>query len=104
MKDTNDMNKELFDKIHAVLQGTPNRRGFYNTDPELEEVIWEGAKIIDFEERKTYYQEVVFPKIIDVAPWIFLWTPISIVAIDNRIEYQASPKSYVEVMKMRPAA
>jgi len=92
--------------------GSPNQymtsqgraRGFYNTDPELEEVIWEGAKIVDPEERATYYHEVVFPKIIDVAPWIFLWTPLTIVAVDDRIEYEASPKSYVEVMKMRPAS
>lgn len=91
--------------------GSPNQymtsqgraRGFYNTDPELEEVIWEGAKIVDFEERKEYYQEVVFPKILDVAPWIFLWSPITIVAVDDRIEYQTGPKSYVEVMQMRPA-
>jgi peptide/nickel transport system substrate-binding protein len=91
--------------------GAPNQymtsqgraRGFYNTDPELEEVIWEGAKIVDFEERQKYYQEVVFPKILDVAPWIYLWTPITVVAVDNRIEYQAGPKSYVEVMKMQPA-
>ncbi len=90
--------------------GSPNQymtsqgraRGFFNTDPELEKVIWEGSKIVDFDERKKYYQEVVFPTIIDVAPWIFLWTPITVVAVDNRIEYQASPKSFIEVMNMTP--
>jgi peptide/nickel transport system substrate-binding protein len=92
--------------------GSPNQymtsqgraRGFYNTDPELEQVIWDGAKIIDFDERKKYYQEVVFPKILDVAPWIFLWTPTTIVAVDNRIDYQTGPKSFIEVMQMKPAS
>ncbi|MBA3415361.1 MAG: ABC transporter substrate-binding protein [Chloroflexia bacterium] len=91
--------------------GSPNQymtsqgrtRGFYDTDPELEEVIWQGATIVDFEERQTYYQEVIFPMMIDVAPWIFLWTPSSIMAVDNRIEYQQGPQPYVEVMKMTAA-
>ena len=92
--------------------GSPNQymtsqgrtRGFYDTDPELEEVIWEGATIVDFEERQQYYQEVVFPKIIDVAPWIFLWTPTTNIAVDNRITYQQGPEPWVDVMRMAPAS
>lgn len=91
--------------------GSPNQymtsqgrtRGFYDTDPELEEVIWEGATIVDFEDRQQYYQEVVFPALIDVAPWIYLWTPTTNIAVDNRIEYQQGPEPWVEVMRMSPA-
>ena len=32
MQNTADVNGKLFDKVHAVLHGTPNRRGFYNAD------------------------------------------------------------------------
>jgi peptide/nickel transport system substrate-binding protein len=78
-------------------------RGFYDTDPELEEVIWEGATIVDFEERQAYYHDVVFPKTIDVAPWIFLWTPTTITAVDNRIAYEQGAWPFVDVMKMTPA-
>lgn len=78
-------------------------RGFYDTDPELEAVIWEGATIVDFDERQAFYQDVVYPATIDVAPWIFLWTPTTIAAIDNRIAYEQGGWPFVDVMKMSPA-
>ena len=39
MVDASGMNQELFDKVHSVLQGTPNRRGFYNAN-----CIWCGKE------------------------------------------------------------
>ncbi len=86
--------------INQYMTSRGRTRGFYDTDPELEEVIWEGATIVDFEDRQAYYRDVVFPAIIDVAPWIFLWTPSTIVAVDNRITYQQSQQPYVDVMRM----
>lgn len=90
--------------INQYMTSRGRLRGFYDTDPGLEEVIWEGATIVDFAEREAYYQDTVFPTIIDVAPWIFLWTPFTISAVDNRIEYQQGAQPYIEVMKMTPAS
>ena len=89
--------------INQYMTSRGRQRGFYDTDPELEQVIWEGATIVDFEARQEYYHEVVFPTIIDVAPWVFLWTPATIAAVDNRIAYEQGRQSYIEVMRMSPA-
>lgn len=85
--------------FYMTSQG--RERGFYGMDPEIDEIIWEGAEIVDFEERRQYYHEVLYPAVIDIAPWIYLWTPNNVWGVDNRIEYQATPDRSLDIMDVR---
>jgi len=90
------------DVVAFYMTSKGRARGFYGTDPELDQVIWHGTEIVDMEERKTYYQNTVYPKIMDVAPWIFLWTPNTLFGVDNRLDYTATQFGWVDAMRVKP--
>jgi peptide/nickel transport system substrate-binding protein len=90
------------DVIAFYMTSKGRARGFFGTDPELDQVIWHGTEITDEQERQKYYRETVFPKILDVAPWIFLWSPNTVFGVDARVDYAATQFGWVDAMRAKP--
>lgn len=88
--------------IDLYFSARGRERAFYGTDPELDDILIEGSVIVDEDERRTYYQDVVFPAVLDVAPWVFLWSLSNSLGLRDGIDVPAETfvKGWIDVMKI----
>ena len=75
-------------------------RGWHDTNPEFNEIILAGLEIMDHEERTQYYQEVVFPAVIDEAPWIFLFASNQLYGVSSELEIVPRYDGWVNMMEI----
>ena len=70
---------------------TPNGgNGSHYSNPRVDELFGQGQAAPTQEERKQHYTELA--KILnDELPWILLWTPNSLYAVNNRLQGFAAP-------------
>jgi ABC-type transport system substrate-binding protein len=68
--------------------------GSHYSNPQVDELFAEGARLAGNEERKAVYTQIA-QILNDEVPWIYLWSPNSIYGFRNRLQGFAAP-SYVD--------
>lgn len=77
-------------------------RAFYGSDPELDDILIRGSEIVDEDERREYYHDVVFPAVLDVAPWVFLWSLSNSLGLRDGLSLPAETfvKGWIDIMQI----
>lgn len=76
-------------------------RGFYGTDPELDKLVAQGVEMVDEAKRQQFYQKTLYPKIMDTAPWIFLWNQVDLYGVSNRLEWTPRSDELIDVREIK---
>jgi len=76
-------------------------RGFFGTDPELDKLVAQGVEMTDEAKRVAFYHNTLFPKIIDTAPWIFLWNLVDVYGVSNLLEWTPRSDELIDVFEIK---
>lgn len=80
-----NIDPDCFIEWHSSMIGDKGMNFMSYSNPEIDRILMEARTVIDIEKRKALYQK--FQKVlVDDAPYVFLWDPDAVVAINKRIK------------------